>query len=105
MTAWSFIARRAAMAIVEITQSAFALYKNIEPCRSLWPKEHERAWFSDTAGRVVGVLIADPETGLWAYNICQLGTDRQYKRVAHAADFTVADMARLDLVAQMREMA
>jgi len=38
------------VAIVEILQLSFALFKNIEPCRSHWPTEYERAWFSDTAG-------------------------------------------------------
>jgi hypothetical protein len=40
------------MSIVEVPQQSFNLFKNIEPCRSLW--SDERAWFSDTSGQVAG---------------------------------------------------
>jgi hypothetical protein len=93
------------VAIVEISESAFALLPQIQSCRTHWAKERERAWFADSSGRVAGTLLHDPQTELWSYSICRQGDDGQYVRVAYAADFTDAGMARRDLIARMRETA
>jgi hypothetical protein len=92
------------VSIVEVPQNSFVLFKNIEPCRSLWVEAHERAWFSDTSGRVAGVLTCD-DSGVWGWSICRLTEDNEYQRVASASGFTDAGRARLDLIACMRETA
>jgi hypothetical protein len=92
------------VAVVEIPESAFRQFNNIERCRSLWFEEFEREWFADTSGRVVGALVYDPSRSLWGYHVCVRGDDGNYARVALAADIPTADMARVDLVATMAKL-
>jgi hypothetical protein len=103
MTARRF-SQGATVAVVEIPKSAFEQLSHVAECRVLWLKEHERAWFADTMGRVIGVLLEAPRSGCWSYSVCLRGEDGQYVRVAFAADIPSADLARLDLIATMRKL-
>ena len=90
------------MAILEICKEQFGTFNLHDHCRSLWPEERERAWFIDASEQLVGVLLEDTDAGSWGYSICRYGDGGEFHRIAVAADFRSADMARLQLLAGMR---
>jgi hypothetical protein len=90
--------------VSEITQGQFAALTAGDHCRQLWPAEQEREWFASSDGKLIGVLLEKPADGSWGYSICRLADNGQYHRIALGADIPTADLARNDLVANMRRL-
>ena len=76
-----------------------------ESCRVLWPREHEVAWFANSAGTMLGVILANPKTGYYGYALCDRINGGEFERVGFGADFPSIDLARRDLIANMERHA
>ncbi len=86
------------MSIFQTTEKEFTELTVGERCQSTWPRECERAWFTDAANHVIGVLLFDPLSKLWGYALCIQSDDGDYRPAGQAADLTRPGVARHELV-------
>ena len=89
------------MPFSEISRQRFDELNQPDRCEGLWPREHERAWFTCDAENIVGVLLEDPAKGYWSYMLCVRSDKGGYRRVGLGADIPSEHLARRAIAGAM----
>jgi hypothetical protein len=90
------------MDVVELSKSEFDKLA-MEPS-GMWLRKNEWAWLANKSGRRAGVVVLDPRTGRWGYNVCERGDDEKFRRVTFADDVSDCLSAKRKLVAAMQRL-